>query len=287
MSSCLASVCLDTEATLVRGEIGFAHRTVGAYSERMVFPVARNFRRIALGAATLAVANCGGVSESDANNFGPSPPASTSAVPTPSAVPTASAIPTMSAAPTMNPPPVSPATILLEDWETTAILRWLPYTPRMSMMPAARLLGELLTPPRDSSRKALHIVDLQTNSGVEVLSHQHFSLLEDATLTFWARCGHSTPERLIFAATGEVTDSYWIAQTQGIAWRGKELIVPPTWTQFRVPLRELKPLGAVRTDGIEPLFSGMTQILHFITYQETFDFWIDDIALECATPTCP
>ncbi|MDX2054615.1 MAG: hypothetical protein SFV15_19600 [Polyangiaceae bacterium] len=234
---------------MVEAEIGFAHRAAGAYSHRMVFQVARNFRRSALGAAALAVTNCGGVSESDANKFGPSPPASTSAIPTGSAVPTASAIPTMSAAPTMNPPPVSPATILLEDWETTAILRWQPYTPRTSMMPAARLLGELLTPPREASRKALHIVDLQTSSGVEVLSHEHFSLPEDATLTFWARCGLSNAERLIFAVTGEVTDSYWMAQAQGIAWQGKELVVPPTWTQIRVPLRELRPLGAVRASS--------------------------------------
>ncbi len=50
-------------------------------------------------------------------------------------------------------------------------------------------------------------------------------------------------------------------------------------------MKELAPLGPGTP---RPLTSNMALMLHFVSYQdESFDFWIDDVALECLGPTCP
>jgi len=232
-------------------------------------------RRMALSIAIAAIFGCGGGVETDKPN------ATTPLLPSTSTASTASATSTASTGiPGDSIARTPPSRLLLEDWEGTGPgFLW-----QLSGLgaPSANrppLAGEIMVPARDASTKALHISDLRTSAGAQVVGHHHFSLPTDSTITFWARSALSNPERLIFAVTGGVSEDFWTAQQRGKAWLGRELVVPNTWTEFRIPLRDLKPLSP---GVVEPIFSDMQVALHFVTHPETFDFWIDDIFLECS-----
>ncbi len=168
---------------------------------------------------------------------------------------------------------------VIEDWESQGVWLWQQRGP----VPPVHGTAEL-TPARAASSHAYHFADLSSSAGAELAGHSHRALPSDATIVFWARTGLPNPERLIVAVTGAVTEDYVSATaSRARTWRGKEVIVLPTWTEVRIPLADLAPLGPGTP---EPLHDGMTVMLHFITLAETFDFWIDDVAIECAQ-SCP
>ncbi len=173
-----------------------------------------------------------------------------------------------------------PTTLVLEDFEGGGVgFAWVAQAtdlPSRGALPPAPAVA--LDRPRGSSRYAARITGRGAAEGSALVGHHHFALSADATLTFWARCGLANPERLIFAITGPQTESFWVAKKADRAWVGKELLVPTAWTQYRLPIADLAPLGP---GAPQPMFSDMVAALNFITYPESFDFWIDDIVLEC------
>ncbi len=185
-----------------------------------------------------------------------------------------------SALPVVAPSPETPrpTTLVLDDFEGGGIgFGWFGRDTDMPV-PGSLAPPVKLDMPRGSSLYASRIMGRGRDEGSALIGHHHFAFSADTTITFWARSALNNPERLIFAITGAPTESFWAAQKAGRAWVGKELLVPTTWTQFRLPIADLKPIGPGQR---QPLFSGMVTALHFITYPESFDFWIDDIVLEC------
>lgn len=163
---------------------------------------------------------------------------------------------------------------------------------------AERSLGDAtvedVLPPRGESKKACHITGSKVAGGVDLwaqLDHpssRRVDLKAYAGIAFWARL-NSPSGRLIVAINDDRPGTFFQAEASKTPWPAQRLAVPdPEWHRFVLLFEDFRSPTVDANGANRPLDPSGVVSIDFVAGigGESFDLWIDDLALLCRGP-CP
>lgn len=183
----------------------------------------------------------------------------------------------------------APEWILFDDFEGGG--KFAPSWGMIAAGPRQPPLQEGLVPPRQTSRRAMHLQGDPSTAAVDTNAHHHFNWgTLFSAVRFWARSDGRTSELLValtdIRAGLRTLDE---DQVDGRPWKVKRVTLGPEWRLYTIAFDELSS----ETPGMPTAFYGPGEgaqagsELHFVLpANQPFDVWVDDVELRCRPETC-